>query len=135
MREEYEYTVNNLDENSEVNGMNDMNNMNSGYNGFSADGNSSKKNKKHLGAKIAASLMAMALVSTGSIGVYRQFAGTNTASTAVTETAEASTADTAKSIINKAKNVSIIKPEDSEGGTLTTEEVVDKVLPSVVGIE
>ena len=135
MREEYEYTVNNMDENSEVNGMNDMNNMNSGYNGFSADGNSPKKNKKHLGAKIAASLMAMALVSTGSIGVYRQFAGTNTASTAVTETAEASTADTAKSIINKAKNVSIIKPEDSEGGTLTTEEVVDKVLPSVVGIE
>ena len=83
MREEYDYTVNSMDENSEVNGMNNMNNMNNGYNGFSADGGSPKKNKKHTGAKIVASLMAMALVSTGSIGIYRQFDSNNTAGTTV----------------------------------------------------
>ena len=135
MREEYDYTVNSMDENSEVNG---MNNMNNGYNGFSADGGSPKKNKKHTGAKIVASLMAMALVSTGSIGIYRQFENKNTAGTKVVETAEASAVENAADTVAKkakAENVSIIKPEETNGGALSTEEAVDKVLPSVVGIE
>jgi len=135
MREEYDYTVNSMDENSEVNGMNNMNNE---YNGFSADGGSPKKNKKHTGAKIVASLMAMALVSTGSIGIYRQFENKNTAGTKVVETAEASAVENAANTVAKkakAENVSIIKPEETNGGALSTEEAVDKVLPSVVGIE
>ena len=135
MREEYDYTVNSMDENSEVNGMNNMNNE---YNGFSADGGSPKKNKKHTGAKIVASLMAMALVSTGSIGIYRQFENKNTAGTKVVETAEASAVENAADTVAKkakAENVSIIKPEETNGGALSTEEAVDKVLPSVVGIE
>ena len=141
MREEYEYTVNNMEENSEVNGMNNNNNdMYSYYNGFSADGGSPKKPKKHIGAKIAASLMAMTLVSAGSIGIYRNVAGvkTNNATASSVENAEASAVENAAEKVSKkakAENVSIIKPEDSEGGLLTTEEIVDKVLPSVVGIE
>ncbi|HQM00407.1 MAG: Serine protease Do-like HtrA [Firmicutes bacterium ADurb.BinA205] len=141
MREEYEYTVNNMEENSEVNGMNNNNNdMYSYYNGFSADGGSPKKPKKHIGAKIAASLMAMTLVSAGSIGIYRNVAGvkTNNATASSVENAEASAVENAAEKVSKkakAENVSIIKPEDSEGGILTTEEIVDKVLPSVVGIE
>lgn len=141
MREEYEYTVNNMEENSEVNGMNNNNNdMYSNYNGFSADGGSPKKPKKHIGAKIAASLMAMTLVSAGSIGIYRNVAGvqTNNATASSVENAEASAVESAAEKVSKkakAENVSIIKPEDSEGGLLTTEEIVEKVLPSVVGIE
>jgi len=141
MREEYEYTVNNMEENSEVNGMNNNNNdMYSYYNGFSADGGSPKKPKKHIGAKIAASLMAMTLVSAGSIGIYRNVAGvkTNNATASSVENAEASAVENAAEKVSKkakAENVSIIKPEDSEGGILTTEEIIDKVLPSVVGIE
>jgi serine protease Do len=138
MREEYEYTVNNMDENSEVNGMNNNNDMYSYYNGFSADGGSPKKPKKHIGAKIAASLMAMTLVSAGSIGIYRSVAGSNTNTSASVETSEASVLEKAADTVSKkakTENVSIIKAEDSSGSALTTEEIVDKVLPSVVGIE
>ena len=124
MRNEYEYTVNSMDENnenSEVNGMNNMNN---------------NSPKKHMGAKIAASLMAMVLVSAGSIGIYRQAnnGNNNNNTTAVVETAEANE-KTSSSVINSAKNVSFIQPESTASGELTTEEVVDKVLSSVVGIE
>ena len=138
MREEYEYTVNNMDENSEVNGMNNNNDMYSYYNGFSADGGSPKKPKKHIGAKIAASLMAMTLVSAGSIGIYRSVAGINTNTSASVETSEASVLEKAADTVSKkakTENVSIIKAEDNSGSALTTEEIVDKVLPSVVGIE
>ena len=65
MRNEYEYTVNENNENSEVNGMN----------------NNNGSNKKHMGAKIAASLMAMVLVSAGSIGIYRQANSSNSNTT------------------------------------------------------
>ncbi|MBP7187515.1 MAG: trypsin-like peptidase domain-containing protein [Ruminococcus sp.] len=141
MREEYEYTVNNMEENSEANGMNNNNNdMYSYYNGFSADGGSPKKPKKHIGAKTAASLMAMTLVSAGSIGIYRSVAGvkTNNVTASSVETAEASAVEQAADKVSKkakTENVSIIKPEDSDGGALTTEGIVEKVLPSVVGIE
>ena len=141
MREEYEYTVNNMEENSDVNGMNNNNNdMYNYYNGFSADGGSPKKPKKHIGAKIAASLMAMTLVSAGSIGIYRNVAGvkTNNVTASSVESAEASAVEHAADKVSKkakTENVSIIKPEDSDGGALTTEGIVEKVLPSVVGIE
>ena len=133
MREEYDYTVNNMEDNN--------NNSNSfEYRGFSADGNSPKPPKKHTGAKIAASLMAMVLVSAGSIGVYRQVSGVgkNTPQSSSVVTSEASDAENAAETTTKkakAENVSIIKPEDTDGSVLSTEQVVDKVLPSVVGIE
>jgi serine protease Do len=69
---ENNYNANNMNENSEVNG------MNNDYNGFSTDCGSTKKAKKNTTVKIAASLMAMVLVSGGSIGIYRQVSGSST---------------------------------------------------------
>ncbi len=107
---------------------------NNGYTGFSADGNvvPPKKQKKHTGLKITASLMAMALVSAGSIGIYSRISPrTSAVQTAAVETGD----ETSESNIN-VDNVSLIKTEKSDSGeALTTEEIVDKVLPSVVGVE
>ncbi len=107
---------------------------NNGYTGFSADGNvvPPKKQKKHTGLKITASLMAMALVSAGSIGIYSRISPRTVAvQTAAVETGD----ETSESNIN-VDNVSLIKTEKSDSGeALTTEEIVDKVLPSVVGVE
>ena len=141
MREEYEYTVNGMEDHNEPNGMNNMNNGYNNYNNFSEFGGSPKRPKKHTGAKIAASLMAMAIVSAGSIGIYSKVSGINnkTASSSVIETAEADAAESvekaAKSVIKTAKSVSAIKTEDADDGELSTEGAVEKVLPSVVGIE
>ena len=142
MREEYDYTVNHMDEN---NGMNNVNGMDDNYTGFSIDGGSPKKPKKHTGAKIAASLMAMVLVSAGSIGIYRQVSGvgvnkTASPAAALAVSAEAEAVENAAAEVEtkaakKAKNVSMIKTEDTDGSVLTTEGIVDKVLPSVVGIK
>ena len=101
------------------------------YTGFSTDGGSPKKPKKHTGMKIAASLMAMALVSAGSIGIYSHL---------VTPTAqESSVAQVAENDNNSSKisaeAMSLIKTEKADSQELTTEEIVEKVLPSVVGIE
>ena len=118
------YNMNN-NENSEVNG------MNNNYNGFSTDSISSKAPKKNTAARIAASLMAMVLVSAGSVGIYRQVTGTdvNTAATVSSETAE----NTSSNAV--AKNMSMISAENSGTADLSTEDVVEKMLPSVVGIE
>ena len=136
MREEYDYTVNSVEDNN-ANGMN--NNMYGGYNnGFSTDGGSPKKPKKHIGAKIAASLMAMTLVSAGSIGIYRSVSGVGKTAPAAVESAEAEAVEEAtEKVSKKAKtdNVSIVKGTSAENGALSTEDIVDKVLPSVVGIE
>ena len=61
MRNEYDFNIEEVkDETTEQ----------ENYTGFSTDGGSPKKPKKHTGMKIAASLMAMAMVSAGSIGIY-----------------------------------------------------------------
>lgn len=88
---------------------------------------SPKKPKKHIAIKIAASLMAMTLVSAGSIGVYRQLA----------ENPAAVTADESSPAENNltADTISMIKPSSHDSDELTTEEIVKKVMPSVVGIE
>ena len=131
MRNEYRYTVNGKIENNEANG---MDNKYSEYTCFSTDGNVSRKNKRRTGAKIAASIMAMSLVSGGSIGIYHYaFSTNNTLSTAIVE--EDESAETAFESGVTAKNVSYITPVETNSGELTTEEVVEKVLPSVVGIE
>lgn len=129
---ENNYNGNNTNENSEVN------NMNNEYNGFSTDGNSPKNHRKNTAVKIAASLMAMALVSAGSIGIYRQANSVNTDTAAIAAEAEttAETADNTYSASNAViKNMSMITTEDTDGTVLTAETAVEKVLPSVVGIE
>lgn len=88
---------------------------------------SPKKPKKHTAMKIAASLMAMVLVSAGSIGVYRQVAETP----AQTATA----GNSASESVLKAEEMGLISPENSDSAVLSTEEAVNKILPSVVGIE
>ncbi|WP_295092899.1 trypsin-like peptidase domain-containing protein [Ruminococcus sp.] len=123
------YNENNINENSEVNGMNNE------YNGFSTDGNSPKDTKKNTATKIAASLMAMVLVSAGSIGIYRQTNSVSANTAAETETASETKENTNISSSAVIKNMSMITTEDTDGNVLTTEEVVEKVLPSVVGIE
>ena len=131
MRNEYKYTVNGRNENNETNG---TDNKYSEYTCFSTDSNVSNKIKRRMSAKIAASIMAMVLVSGGSIGIYHYAFGTdNGISTVDIDTSES--AETASETSVTAKNVSYITPEGSNSGELTTEEVVEKVLPSVVGIE
>lgn len=93
-----------------------------------AGGNPSpKKPKKHTAMKIAASLMAMVLVSAGSIGIYRQVAE----SPEQNVTSENLTSENAV----QAEAMGMIKTENSDFSTLTTEDAINKVLPSVVGIE
>ncbi len=81
-----------------------------------------KKPKKHTGLKAVASLMAVALVSAGSIGIYRQIVEVPAENTVVESTVEADA-------------MGLIRTENADTAELTTEEVVEKVLPSVVGIE
>lgn len=80
------------------------------------------KPKKHTGLKVIASLMAMAFVSVGSIGIYRQVAEVPTENTAVTSTIDADA-------------MGLIRTDNADTAELTTEQVVEKVLPSVVGIK
>ncbi len=115
-------------------------NNNEVYTGFSTDANAQKQPKKHRGMKAAAFIMAMALVSAGSIGAYRQFAGENVFRTS--SSSESSEKDSVKASAKRessdtlsAQNVSIINTTKSKGSELSTEEIVEKVLPSVVGIE
>lgn len=87
-----------------------------------------KKPKKHIALKIAASLMAMTIVSAGSIGVYRQF--TEAPNNSVTSGNEV----TSQNDIS-AETVSMLKTAESDGKELSGEEIVEKAMPSVVGIE
>ncbi|WP_303834001.1 S1C family serine protease [Ruminococcus flavefaciens] len=131
MRNEYKYTVNGRNENNETNG---TDNKYSEYTCFSTDSNVSNKIKRRMSAKIAASIMAMVLVSGGSIGIYHYAFGTDNGISTV-DIDKSESAETASETSVTAKNVSYITPADSNSGELTTEEVVEKVLPSVVGIE
>ena len=115
------------------------NNNGENYNGFSTDSTEApKKQKKHTGLKVTAFVMAMALVSGSSIGIYRHFAGENLSGRSVVEDledeAEESTKEATRELLTS-KAVSIIKPEEVGGNALSNEDIVDKVLPSVVGIE
>ena len=84
------------------------------YNGFSTDGGSPKKPKKHTALKIVASLMAMTLVSAGSIGVYSQVEkyvkNTSDASAEVTEESAAESAI-------EVEKVGLIKTEKTDSET------------------
>jgi serine protease Do len=123
------------------NNNNEQNPQNNGeaYTGFSTDSNAPEVKKKHTGLKAAAFVMAMALVSVGSIGAYRQIAGESFLSkTSLTENEELNEKLSANKTNNDsltAQTVSIINTKKSTGEELSTEDIVEKVLPSVVGIE
>lgn len=121
-------------------------NENTEYTGFSADGAPSpKKPKKHTGAKIVAYLAAIALVSGGSISAYKAVSEKFSDSRAVVsedvededeeEEEEEETAQAAKKSKAEVSTVSLIKTEKSDSKALSTEEVVEKMIPTVVGIE
>lgn len=93
-----------------------------------ANTSSPKKPKKRIALKIAASLMAMTIVSAGSIGVYRQFA--ETPKNSVTSENNFNSENNIS-----AETVSMLKTAQSDGDVLSGEEIVEKVMPSVVGIE
>lgn len=106
--------------------------------GFSTDG---KKPKKHTGAKIIAYLMAVAIISGGSISAYKALEGRNAkdddtrAVSAVIDDEEEEDEDDAKDSKIEAETMSLIKTEKASSKALSTEEVVEKMLPTVVGIE
>lgn len=114
------------------------------YNLDNSNENENKKTNKHIGTKIIAGLMAMTLVSGGSIFAYREIAGesdTNTKEKIVYVNGDDKDKDIEEegeklaSIIS-ADAMSLIETEKKASGVeLTTEEIVEKVLPSVVGIE
>lgn len=87
-----------------------------------------KKPKKHTALKITASLMAMAVVSASSIGIYKQVAEVPVQNVAVSEESVAGK-------IIEADAMGLIRTEDADTKVLTTEQVVEKVLPAVVGIQ
>lgn len=99
------------------------------YNNINLDDNSQKP-KKHTLRKVSAFLMAMVLVSGGSIAVYREVAE-NPVSAVETDSKSESGSKSSVS----ADNVSLIKTAGNSGEVLSTEEIVQKVLPSVVGVE
>lgn len=89
-----------------------------------------KNPKKHIGLKITASLMTMALVSAGSIGIYSRFADKPSDNTQISN----NVSENGNQAV-KAENVNMMNNESGDLTVLDTEEIVDKVLPSVVGIE
>lgn len=102
---------------------------------YSDENPSPKKPKKHTALKIAASLMAMTLVSAGSIGIYRSVTEGKPvdSSTEVSQTVEEKEPTTIENM-----NMLHIEENDvekDESAILTTEEIVKKVMPSVVGVK
>ena len=98
------------------------------------------KQKKHTGAKAAAFVLAMALVSGGSIACYRTLeinepASTSTSSSSSKDENENVTPVDKEMNALSVKALSLIDPTESGSKVLTTEEIAEKVMPSVVGIE
>ncbi|MDE6775216.1 MAG: trypsin-like peptidase domain-containing protein [Ruminococcus sp.] len=90
-----------------------------------------EKPKKHIALKITAALMSMAVISASSIAVYRNVAESPVQMSAVSD--ESDKESSPSSI--EAENMGLINTDSADNKVLSTEEVVEKVLPSVVGIE
>jgi len=104
--------------------------------GFATDGGSPKKPKKHTALKITALAMSMALVSAGSIGIYSEIAGMRDRNTtSVVEQVNKSAEEVSDEADLILQNVGLINSEKTSGKVMETEDIVDKLLPSVVGIE
>lgn len=125
---EYNFNFEEINNNEETNTTPQMNNFNSPE--------PQKPKKKHIGLKIAASLMAMTIVSAGSIEVYRMI--DKNSANGIYAVSESESADPESSIPEStvsAETVSMIRTSSSDDAVLTTEQIVEKVMPSVVGIE
>ena len=122
--------------------MNDYNNNNyfNNNSGFYTDGSSevqntasqkeNKKSFKRAAAKFTAGIMAMAMVSFGSVSIYRAVEGDSTTKI-VTEYVEKNSSSGLT-----AETISLLgNTESGTDSVLSTEEIVEKLLPSVVGIE
>ena len=104
--------------------------------GFATDGGSPKKPKKHTALKITAFAMSVALVSAGSIGIYSEIdAMRDRSKAAAVEQIDKSAEDVAEEADLILQNVGLINSEEKGGKVMETEDIVDKLLPSVVGIE
>ena len=104
--------------------------------GFATDGGSPKKPKKHTALKITALAMSMALVSAGSIGIYSEIAGMRDRNTtSVVEQVNKSAEEVSDEADLILQNVGLINSEKTSGKVMETEDIVDKLLPSVIGIE
>ena len=110
--------------------MNFENNNNYNYDNFNNRRNDTAKSKK--GSKILkktiAYITAIALISSGSIGIYSHFtkgsenSGLNTVAEA-TETTE------------KSSDSSFVSLSNTSSNTMTTSQIAEKLMPSVVGIK
>ncbi|MDE5764660.1 MAG: trypsin-like peptidase domain-containing protein [Ruminococcus sp.] len=87
-----------------------------------------EKPKKHIALKIMASLMSVAVISASSIAVYRNVAESPVQTVSVSENSGSPSSV-------EAQNMGLITTNSADNKILSTEEVVEKVLPSVVGIE
>ena len=98
-----------------------------------------KPKKKHTGLKIAAFVMAMVLVSGGSIGVYEGIRSSNADNSSSivasndSSAAESSTGDSSSS--KKSDSSQSWIQLASTNGSMSVADIVKKVTPSVVGVQ
>lgn len=112
-----------------------MNEYNLNYNVNTENNEDPKKPKKRVGLKIAAVLMAFSLVSAGSIGIYSRLDDTSDKSVSASEEAEPSEPGKKSNASASAEKINYIASPQKDGTGITTEEIVEKMLPTVVGIE
>ena len=94
-----------------------------------------KNTKKRFATKAAAGIMAMALVSAGSIGTYKALSGSNyDSSTTLSAYTDVFTGEEASTLL-KADTISHLTNTSEAGAVLSNEDIVEKMLPSVVGIK
>lgn len=96
---------------------------------------SSKKPKKHICLKITATVMAFTLVSAGSIGIYSRLDDTAESRSSSSGQEDEITPDNKPVSPVSVENVSYLTSLTKDGSELTAEEIVDKLLPTVVGVE
>lgn len=112
-----------------------MNEYDLNYNENIENNENAKKPKRRTGLKIAAAVMAFSLVSAGSIGIYSRLDNTSDRSVSVSEKAEQGTSEKKSDSSASAENVNYLAASPKNGAEITTEEIVEKMLPTVVGIE
>lgn len=101
------------------------------YTSNGSESGSPKKPRKHTALKVAAAVLALVFVSAGSIEAYKAVSDRIHITSVVDFKTDISTSEDGL----KADTVSLIRTEDQKSGELAVEDIVDKLLPSVVGIE
>ncbi len=111
--------------------MDNYNNYENDNREFRTDSNiNNKKSKKRIAALMTANLMAMALVSAGTVGIYSAVNKNDSETKVVTEYVEKANATNLN-----ASPMGLIDQLAENDSALSTEDVVKKLLPSVVGIK